>query len=428
MGGVSSTANSRQLPQKVGVASQQTSLTNYKINIEGTTEEVTFNREVTYQLSLTKVEEKQDENEREGDTTTADDHEDSEPDVVVQLGALADNTIQEAAVTCTCRTEPYTYTVSYTPHVRGRCVVTVNIGGTQVATQEVCVRCPPEIMATIKPVEVSCMVNTPSKINVDEDGNVFVLHVSNSSRTSEIAHLSKKGRLEKPITSKYKSGQVSMFEFSNWNPQGIATDDNKNLYIAHMHTLDKLGPKGELLASVNFEDARANSPEVAHCLPEGMRFHKDRLYVCNGYNNTVLIFDADLNLRQTLKTGRVSKNLQEPHDIDIDQDGNIYIADICAHKVFVYTSDGQFTHAIGSHGKSDGQLEKPVSLVVDLNYVYVAEETNHRVSVFKTSGEFVCSFQGEEEDGSQMQYPSDIAMDRDGFLYLCDRRNRILKY
>ena len=65
-----------------------------------------------------------------------------------------------------------------------------------------------------------------------------------------------------------------MFEFSNWNPKGIATDDNRNLYIAHMHTLDKLSPKGELLMSINFEDDKGTPPEVAHCLPEGMLLQK----------------------------------------------------------------------------------------------------------------------------------------------------------
>lgn len=87
----------------------------------------------------------------------------------------------------------------------------------------------------------------------------------------------------------------------------------------------------------------------------------------------VLVFDPILKLRQSPKTGHESKLLQEPHDIDIDHESNMYIADTCAHKIFVYTSQGQFTHANGYRGNSDGQLEKPSSLVVLSNYIYVTE-------------------------------------------------------
>ena len=411
MGGVSSVTQST-----TSAAQRQRNV--YKIEIEMGTEEATVNKEVKFILSIMKVE------TSSKDSTIG---EGSEPEVKVKFEALADNTQEEAAITCTCRAEPYKYTVLYIPHIRGRYIVTVNVDRTQTVTQEVFVQCPPEIMATVKPEKLSITVNSPSKIIVDERGSAYVLHISNSTKSPEIARYNRHRRNEKPITSKYKSGQASMFEFSNWNPKAIATDSDKNIYIAHLHSLDKLSPKGELLKSINFENTKTISTEVVHCIPEGMCFHKDRLYLCNGYSNTVLVFDTSLDLQQSLKIGRDCKYLQEPHDIDLDDEGNIYITDLCAHKVFVYTSNGHFMHTIGSHGKKDGQLEKPVSLVVVYRYVYIAEEMNHRISVFKTSGEYVCSFRGDEES-SQLHYPTHIAIDHDGYLYLCDHRDRILRF
>lgn len=415
MGGANSVSQS---PQSTSPGTQKL-MTKHNVEIEKDTQEATVNKEVTFTISVQKA---------KGDTVIV---EESEPEVGVELEALADNTQKEAAVTCTSRTDPYKYMVSYTPHVRGRHVVIVTTDKTRVATQEVFVHCPPEIMIKLKPVQLTFTVNKPSKIIVDDEDTLYVLHISNTSRSTDISRFKKNGRQDKPITSKYMLGQAStcMFEFSNWNPKAIAVDSDKNIYIAHMHTLDKLSPKGELLKSINFEDAKMNPAEVVHCLPEGMRFHRGSLYVCNGYNNTVLIFDSDLNLQRSLKTGRESKYLQEPHDIELDNEGNIYIADVCAHKVLVYNSVGQYLRTIGSHGKEEGQLDKPIGLVVDSQHVYIAEEMNHRISVFKISGEFVCSFQGGGEQPTSMEYPSGIARDADGFIYLCDRRagGRVLK-
>ena len=57
------------------------------------------------------------------------------------------------------------------------------------------------------------------------------------------------------------------------------------------------------------------------------------------------------------------------------------------------------------------------------DYVYVTEYYNNRVSVFLTSGEFVHSF-GEERSGrGELKDPYGIAIDRDGFVFVCDIGN-----
>lgn len=429
MGQALSVAQSQLLAPSPNM-SQPQPRNNYKIKLEGEDREAVIDEELTFMVTVNR-DEGIDQEEKEKREEKREDTKDSEPEVTVNVEVIADNTCKVAAVKCKDRTENYQYVVSYTPHVRGRHVVRVHIDRTQVATREVYVHCPPTILAKVKPEQVSGTVHIPSKITVDQDGGIYVVHISKSSRAPEIARFSKNGTQERPITSKYKSGQASMFEFSNWNPKGIAVDEDRNLYIAHLHSLDKLSPKGELLKSINFEDSKENSTDVAHCIPEGIHFHGDRLYVCNGYSNTVLIFDTGLKLQRCLKIGRENKYLQEPQDIGTDHEGSIYIPDSCSHKVFVYDIDGQYKHAIGSHGKREGQLAKPVSLVVAGDYVYVAEELNQRVSVFRTSGEFMCSFQGSEDEQamcSQLRYPSGVAVDRDGFLYLCDRWDRVIKF
>ena len=430
MGGTLSVAQSQVLAASPSTGQPQ-SRSSYRIDLEGEDREAVIDEELTFTVTVNRDEGgDQQEKENREDTNI---NQDSEPGVRVDVEVLADNTRKEAVVKNMYkdRTENYQYVVSYTPHMRGRHLVRVHVGKTLVATREVYVHCPPTILAKVKPEQVNCTIHIPSKITVDQNGGIYVVHISRSSRTPEIARFNRNGTQERPITSKYKSGQASVFEFSNWNPKGIAVDEDRNLYIAHLHSLDKLSPKGELLKSINFEDSQENSTDVAHCIPEGIHFHGDRLYVCNGYSNTVLIFNTSLELQRCLKIGRENKYLQEPQDITTDHKGSIYIPDSCSHKVFVYDMDGQYKHAIGSHGKGEGQLAKPVSLVVAGDYIYVAEELNQRVSVFRTSGEFMCSFQGNDNEQAmcrQLRYPSGVAVDRDGFLYICDRWDRVIKF
>ena len=53
----------------------------------------------------------------------------------------------------------------------------------------------------------------------------------------------------------------------------------------------------------------------------------------------------------------------------------------------------------------------------------MSEECNHRVSVFHTSGEFVYSFGKRGYDSGELWYPRGLALDQDGFVFVCDHRN-----
>ena len=55
--------------------------------------------------------------------------------------------------------------------------------------------------------------------------------------------------------------------------------------------------------------------------------------------------------------------------------------------------------------------------------MYVAEYCNNRVSVFRTSGEFVHSFGKKGSDRGEFDDPYGIAIDQDGFVFVCDNDN-----
>ena len=55
--------------------------------------------------------------------------------------------------------------------------------------------------------------------------------------------------------------------------------------------------------------------------------------------------------------------------------------------------------------------------------MYITEWANHRVSVFQTSGEFVHSFGTEGSGRGELNSPYGLAVDKDGFVFVCDSNN-----
>ena len=55
--------------------------------------------------------------------------------------------------------------------------------------------------------------------------------------------------------------------------------------------------------------------------------------------------------------------------------------------------------------------------------MYVTEYLNNCVSVFRTSGEFVHSFGKKGPGSGELNNPYGIAIDQDGFVFVCDTGN-----
>ena len=63
------------------------------------------------------------------------------------------------------------------------------------------------------------------------------------------------------------------------------------------------------------------------------------------------------------------------------------------------------------------------SVSVVTMHAYVTEWGSHRVSVFHTSGEFVHSFGKKGSDRGELNSPRGIAVDQDGFVFVCEEGN-----
>lgn len=86
------------------------------------------------------------------------------------------------------------------------------------------------------------------------------------------------------------------------------------------------------------------------------------------------------------KTGGIvgGKNeLSNPCGMDVDEFGNIYVADTNNHRIIKFSSGGRYELEIGKQGKKIGQFNFPAGIKIYKNLMYVADEKNDRIQVLK---------------------------------------------
>jgi len=80
-------------------------------------------------------------------------------------------------------------------------------------------------------------------------------------------------------------------------------------------------------------------------------------------------------------------------DIEVDNFGNIYIADFSTRRIKKFSPAGHFLVSFGRPGQGPGEFGGTFSLELDsMGYVYVADGVNGRIQKFSSNGKFLKSF------------------------------------
>ena len=194
------------------------------------------------------------------------------------------------------------------------------------------------------------------------------------------------------------------------DPRGVATGPYGAIYVTDVraHWLFKFDKDGRLLKTLQNEFQS----------PYFIRSINNRLYVSDCDKNVVKILDLDFNVIGTITT----KECPKPLDI-VEGDDGLYVVGGEEGKIGVYTCapNGEFRRHLNIQPSSVA-LDYPRSICFDCsghlfvtNYVYGVQ----CVYVFKSSGEHVATL-GQASSGVRMRCPAGIAIDEDGFVYVCD--------
>jgi DNA-binding beta-propeller fold protein YncE/transcriptional regulator with XRE-family HTH domain len=115
--------------------------------------------------------------------------------------------------------------------------------------------------------------------------------------------------------------------------------------------------------------------------------------------------------------------LVQPEGIATDTQGNVYVADAKADRIFCFSPSGTLLNAWGTKGIGPGHLRYPTALVVADNKVYVADTGNDRVQKFTTSGKVLGTWGSTGGLRGQFRRPDGIAVDAQGYIYVSDWEN-----
>jgi len=123
--------------------------------------------------------------------------------------------------------------------------------------------------------------------------------------------------------------------------------------------------------------------------------------------------------------GSGSAYMPKPINIEVDDDGNRYVADTERNQVLVFDRADEFVTAFGQRGQF-----RPTDMLVEGNNLYVVDIKGHRIVVLdKTNGNELSSFGSPGSDAENFFQPTNIAIGPDKHLYISDTGNfRIQKY
>jgi sugar lactone lactonase YvrE len=142
----------------------------------------------------------------------------------------------------------------------------------------------------------------------------------------------------------------------------------------------------------------------------------------DGKGHQVFKFSPEGRLLLTLGkagvTGDGPDTFNQPSDVAVAANGNIFVAD--GHdentnmRIVKFSKDGQFINAWGKPGPGPGEFATPHGLAFDSRgRLFVADRGNNRIQIFDQDGKFL-------EEWKQFSRPSGIYIDRKDVLYVAD--------
>jgi DNA-binding beta-propeller fold protein YncE len=213
---------------------------------------------------------------------------------------------------------------------------------------------------------------TPIGITVGANGEILVAD-------AELGRVFRLDREGKPMGS-FGEGILT-------RPTGLARDAQRGrVYVSDTHAhdvkvfddngvlLEILGHRGEGKGELNF--------------PTHLAFAADKLYVTDGMNARVQIYNTQGQVSATLgQRGLFIGNFTRPKGVAVDPSGNIYVVESFYDSLLVFNSDGRFLMPLGGTGKEAGQFYLPAGVWSDLRgRIYVADMFNGRIAIFQLLG------------------------------------------
>jgi len=197
---------------------------------------------------------------------------------------------------------------------------------------------------------------------------------------------------------------------------GIAVDSSDHVYILNRgsHPVIVFDRNGTFLTS--WGDGTFTRPHCARMGPD------ETIYLTDDGDHTVRQCALDGRVLLTIGTSGQPAPRQSGMpfnrctDIAIAPDGTLYISDGYGNsRIHQFTHDGRLLFSWGGPGTDPGEFNVPHNLCIDDDgHIYVADRENHRIQVFDVAGRFQCQW-------NNLYRPCGLLLDpRERLLYVSE--------
>jgi len=300
-----------------------------------------------------------------------------------------------------------TYSVSFTPQETGEHKLSITIHNKPIKGSPfvMYVREPRDYTTLQSPQQSVTNLggNNVNALSFHEDGKMYI------AQNDYIRILKLDGSTERS----YGSSGSGNCQFSS--PEAVTVcGDTVYVCDSSNHRIQKLSTSGNFISKFGVYgtgEGQLNYPRGICIDPEG------KIFVADYSNNRIQIFEPDGTFVSMIPPEE--GNIKYPWGVAFDSDGNLHVACYGSNTIKVFTRERKFLEEYGQ-----GQLTGPAGIAVDEEgYSFVVEYgSNYRLHIFNPSHELVKTLSG-------FTNPQHVSMNKEGFIFVCDRNNcRIQKY
>jgi sugar lactone lactonase YvrE/tetratricopeptide (TPR) repeat protein len=218
-----------------------------------------------------------------------------------------------------------------------------------------------------------------------------------------------------------KNGAVAgAIKVKDITPVAVSTDKSGALWVLDKNNLRvvKLDVSGTVLASIGSKGSKKGQLDD----PTDMAIASNGdIYIADRGNNWVQIFSSDGGFVKAI-TKSATANLDEPAAIALDPQDNLYVLDKGRSVISVFSSKGEPLLEFGKAQDGIAKLLKPLALMATPDEVFVLD--SNQVKVFSHGGQYQRSFSAKGSALGELDEPLAITAQDGTTFFISERGNK----